>query len=123
MTNTNMKTLRERAKEISNSLPLMEGREKGEIDRIVNDNITIKEYGFMSDTDNEGKEKEYVAFVVAEDPDHFYFGGQVLTEHMRQFENDGFHEAIVEEGLPVLLGKKKRKKKREYTTVEFYPET
>jgi predicted metallo-beta-lactamase superfamily hydrolase len=117
-----MKSLQDRAKEMSISLPLMEGREKGELDRIVNDTVTIREYGFMNDTDDKGNEKEYVAFIVDEDPEHFYFGGQVLTDHMREFENDGYHEAIVKEGLPVMLGKKKSKNKREYTTVEFYPE-
>jgi predicted metallo-beta-lactamase superfamily hydrolase len=116
------KSLQERAKEMTVSLPLMEGREHGELDRILDTNVTIREFGFMADTDKDGKEKEYVAFIVDEDPQYFYFGGQVLTDNMREFENDGYHEEIVKDGLPVLLSKKKSKNKREYTTVTFYPE-
>lgn len=117
-----MKSLRDKAKEMSISLPLMENREKGEMERLYNDNFTINEYGFMKETDEAGDEKEYVAFTVKEDEQHFYFGGQVLTDNMREFENEGYHETIVKEGLPVRFDKKKSKNKREYTTVTFYPE-
>lgn len=116
------KTLKEMAKEMTLSLPLMENRVKGDLDRIVNANMIINEYGFLTDTDKNGNSKEYVAFTVKEDPETFYFGGQVLTEHMKEFEDGGYHAEIVKEGLPVLLGKKKSKNGREYTTVEFYPE-
>lgn len=111
-------SLKDRAKLLINLLPFMEGREKGELDRLVNEKMTIKDFGFMTDE----KEKEYVAFVVEEDPQHFYFGGQVLTDNMKELEADGYGDAIRKEGLPVLLGKKMSKSKREYTTVTFYPE-
>lgn len=110
--------LKERAKQFEISLPLMEGREKGELDRIVNAPMTIVDYGFLKDD----KQKEYVAFVVKEDPQHFFFGGQVLTDNMKQLDTEGYGEQIKKEGLPVLLGKKKSKEGRTYTTVEFYPE-
>lgn len=110
--------LRERAKQMQNNLPFMEGREKGEMKRIVDDNMTIIEYGFLEDD----KDKDYVCFIVAEDPQNFYFGGQVLTEHMKTFEDEGFHESIVAEGLPVRFGLKTSKNKKEYVTVSFFPE-
>jgi len=112
------KSLREKAQEMKNGLPFMEGREKGELDRIMNEPVTIIEYGFMPD----GEGEDYVAFIVDEDPQHFFFGGQVLTENMHELDEEGYHEQIVKEGLPLLLGKKKSKNKREYTTVTFYPE-
>jgi hypothetical protein len=111
-------SLRERAKELSNSLPFMEGREKGEMKRIVDMSCTIIEYGFLQDEDN----KEYVCFIVKEDPQNFYFGGQVLTDNMQELETDGFHAEIIKEGLPVNFGLKMSKNKKEYVTVEFYPE-
>jgi hypothetical protein len=117
-----MKTsLKERAKQFSTLLPHMEGKEKGEMERLHGSVVTINEYGFLTDN-TDGKEKDYVCFTVAEDPQHFYFGGQVLTDNMKELEADGYHEEIVKEGLPVLFEKKKSKNKREYTTVTFYPE-
>ena len=113
----------ERAKDMENSLPLMKDREKGEMDRLLDTNVTIVDFGFMSDVDG-----DYVAFVVKEDPQNFYFGGKVLTDHMHAFEAEGYTELIKKDGLPVLFGKKKSKNKNEkggaltYTTVKFYPE-
>ena len=111
-------SLREAAKALQNSLPFMDGREKGDMKRITNMNCTIREYGFLQDD----KDKDYVCFTVKEDPQHFYFGGQVLTENMHELDADGYHDSIIAEGLPVLFSKKKSKNKREYTTVTFYPE-
>lgn len=113
-----MKSLQARAKEMQNSLPFMEGKEKGEMKRIVDMNATIREYGFLKDD----QEKEYVCFIIDEDPNNFYFGGQVLTENMRTFEDEGYHEEIVKDGLPVLFGLRMSKKNKEYVTVSFYPE-
>jgi hypothetical protein len=118
MANKNLKkSLQDRVKEFSISLPLMEGREKGDFSRLHGETVSIADYGFMKD-DN----KEYVAFVVKEDPQYFYFGGQVLTDNMRQLDEDGYSEEIRKDGLPVLFQTKKSKNKREYTTVDFYPE-
>jgi hypothetical protein len=115
-----MISLKERAKQFDNSLPFMEGREKGEMKRITDEPFTITDYGFLKDEDD----KEYVCFVVKEDPQYFYFGGQVLTENMQELEEGGYHEEISKEGLPVLFGTKiSKKSKREYVTVSFYPET
>jgi hypothetical protein len=116
-----MKSLKDRAKEFSILLPFMEGREKGELDRIINTPVTINDYGFLHDN-SKGDDKEYVCFTIKEDPQNFYFGGQVLTENMKELEEDGYKDAILEEGLPVLLSKRKSKNKKEYTTVTFYPE-
>ena len=121
MTKT-MKELKARTKGFSNLLPFMEGKDKGDINRIVDTNVTIVEYGFLQGTGDDGSNKDYICFVVKEDPQHFYFGGQVLTENMRDLDEEGFGDAIRKEGLPVQFSKKKSKNKREYTTVTFYPE-
>jgi hypothetical protein len=110
------KSLQERVKEFSISLPLMEGREKGDFSRLHGTPVTINDFGFMKDDD-----KEYVVFTVKEDPQFFYFGGQVLTENMKQLDQDDYSDAVRKEGLPVLFNTKKSKNKRDYTTVEFYP--
>lgn len=114
-------SLKDRVKEFSILLPFMEGREKGDMERIMNTNVTIVDYGFLKDNAND-VEKEYVCFVTKEDPQYFYFGGQVLTDNFKTLDADGYHDEIVAEGLPVKFEKKKSKNKREYTTVTYYPE-
>lgn len=119
--NKQLKSLKERAKEFTTLLPIMEGKEKGDISRLMDTTVNIIDYGFLIDSED-GQEKDYVCFIVKEDPQNFYFGGQVLTDNMHELETDGYHEEITKEGLPVRFSKKKSKNKREYTTVTFYPE-
>jgi hypothetical protein len=118
-----VKSLRDRVQEFSVSLPLMEGRDKGEFSRLHGSVVTITDFGFMKDGD-----KQYVAFTIKEDDKNFYFGGRVLTDQLSQLEEEGYGADIRKEGLPVLFDEKKSKKKNDqgryntYTTVEFYPE-
>ena len=111
------KSLKDRAKEFSVSLPFMDGREKGDMKELYGQISTITDYGFLS-----GDKGDYAVFIVAQHSDKFYFGGQVLTDQLQQLEAEGYHSAICEEGLPVIFGEKKSKNKQTYTTVEFYPE-
>lgn len=114
-----MKSLRDRAKEFSVQLPFMEGREKGETKELLGQVSTICEYGFLP---NEAGEP-YAVFIVKERSNKFYFGGTVLTARLSELESEGYHDAIVEEGLPMLMTEAKSKKSnRGYTNVEFYPE-
>ena len=119
MSNAMKKSLRERAREFSVQLPLMEGREKGDTSELLAQVTTINEYGFLP---NEAGEP-YAVFTVKERPNKFYFGGSVLTARLSELEAEGYHDTIVEEGLPVLMTTAKGKKSnRAYTNVEFYPE-
>lgn len=115
------KSLEERAREISTStvqLHFMENREKGSTEDILDEKYTITDYGFLEDEDG----KKYVCFVLKEDNKSFYFGGKVLTQGIEELDADGYHEAIVKNGLPVRFSNKKAKKsKKNYTAVEFYP--
>ena len=100
--------------ELSSGLPFMEGREKGSL---VHDmEFTISEFGFL--TDNERNE-EYVSFLLKEDTEHFYFGGGVVTEKLKQIKNvlsDEELKTLKLEGLKVRFELKKSKdKNREYT--------
>ena len=112
------KSLRDRAKEFAFSLPFMEGRDKGETKELIGAIYTINEYGFLPND----KGGQYAVFTVKEDSKKFYFGGMVLTDQLMQLEAEGYHDDIVEEGLPFLMTEKKSKNKMTYTNVEFYPE-
>lgn len=119
MSNNTMKSLRDRAKEFDVQLPLMEGREKGETRELLGQISTIIDYGFLPNETGE----PYACFVVKERPTKFYFGGSVLTARLSDLDSEGYHDAIVAEGLPVLMAEAKAKKSnRTYTDVKFYPE-
>ena len=117
-TNTNRKSLRERAKEFDVRLPFMEGRDKGETKELLGTVNTIIEYGFLPNDNGEA----YACFIVKERPGKFYFGGSVITDRLTQMEAEGYHEEIVELGLPVLMTEKKSKNNRTFTNVVFFPE-
>lgn len=118
MSTQNLKSLRDRAKEFSVQLPFMDGRDKGDAKELVGQISTICDYGFLKGDDG----REYVVFIVKERASTFYFGGTVLTDQLAQLEAEGYHDSIIEEGLPMLMTEKKSKNGRNYTNVEFYPE-
>ena len=118
MKTTLQKSLKDRAKEFSVRLPFMEGRDKGDVKELVGTVSTINEYGFLPGENAES----YAVFTVAERGKTFYFAGEVLTDRLAQLEAEGYHAAIVEEGLPILMTEKKSKNNRTYINVEFYPE-
>ena len=120
MSNENMKkSLRERAREFSVQLPLMESRDKGDTKELLGQVTTITDYGFLPNENGE----MYACFITKERAGKFYFGGTVLTDRLLKLESEGYHDAIVEEGLPVLMTETKAKKSnRTYTNVEFFPE-
>ena len=118
MSTNNMKSLRERAKEFDVRLPFMEGRDKGETRELLGTVNTISEYGFLPNENGE----VYACFSVKERPGKFYFGGTVITDRLTQLETEGYHDAIIAEGLPVLMTEKKSKNNRTFTNVVFFPE-
>lgn len=111
-------SLRNRTKQLGNTLPFMENREKGSLHEITDRTATITDFGFLKDENN----SEYVVFIVQEDSTNFYFGGKVLTEDLYDLESDGYGEEIRTKGLPVRLERVMSKNKREYTKVTYYPE-
>ena len=113
-----MKSLKERAKEFDVRLPLMDNREKGETKDLIGTINTIREFGFLPNENGE----PYAVFVVDERPKHFYFGGTVITDRLSQLDSEGYHEAINEEGLPILMTEKKSRNNRFFTNVVFFPE-
>lgn len=113
------KSLKDRAKEFSVQLPFMEGKDKGDANTLKGQIITIIDYGFLPDENGE----PYAVFITKERAKEFYFGGTVLTDQLLKLEEEGYHDEIVSEGLPMLMKDKKSKKSnRTYTNVEFYPE-
>lgn len=113
-----MLDLKSRVKEFEVNLPLMEGREKGDLKSLYEDIVTIRDFGFLKDEHN----SEYVVFIIDEDDRNFYFGGMVLTDQLKKLSDEGYQEQIVKEGLPIRLTDRISKGKKHYTSVEYYPE-
>ena len=111
-------SLKDKAKSMNagKGIEFMADRTKGNAEELHGKTVTIRDYAFITGTDG-----EYVVFIIDEDPEAFYFGGQVLTDNMKGFSEDE-HSEIIRDGLPTKFDVRKSKNKRNYTTVEFYPE-
>lgn len=111
-------SLKEKAMKMNsgNGIEFMANKNKGEMMELYDRVCTIRNYDFIK-----GEDGEYVVFVIDEINDEFFFGGQVLTDDMKEFTEEEKAE-IIENGLPVKFIQKKSKNKRPYTAVEFYPE-
>lgn len=97
-------------------IPFMKDRTKGEIKEILDKNVTIKDFDFIT-----GNDGEYVVFIIDEVKDTFYFGGSVLTNNLKML-SDEEKEEVKREGLPVYLYEAKSKNNRKYVGAKFYPE-
>jgi hypothetical protein len=104
----------------SEGVPFMDGREKG-AELPKGSTVHIDGYGFIK-----AEFGDCAVISLLEFPENFFFGGQVVTQKMRELD-----EALTEEekadamveGLPVLFNSKANKdKKKTYTTIEFYPD-
>ena len=111
-------SLREKAESMNSGkgIEFMEGRTKGEMEELLDKKVTIRDYAFITGTDG-----EYAVFIIDEDKKKFYFGGKVLTDNLKQFDNSD-HVEVISDGLPTKFTQRTSKSKRKYISVEFYPE-
>ena len=110
-----MMSLKDRVKNLGVAIKLAENREKGELEELLDRNITINNAEMVYlDTDG------YVAFTVKEEKKKFYFGGKVLTQDLSTLLEEGYLDEIKKDGLPVLLTREKsRKTGNRYTKVTY----
>jgi hypothetical protein len=112
-----LQSLKERASQLSATLPIMEGREKGEMDSILNTVVTITDYDFL-----QGDDSPFAVFTIEQIPYMFFFGGGVITDHIQTLDKEGYKAEIQKEGLPVRFEKKKSKNGRMYVNAILFPE-
>jgi hypothetical protein len=123
---TNKKSLKERAQEMSVRLPIMKDLDKGEMSDLLNKPVTIRDFDFMTgviDKKTKAEKEPFAVFTIDEDPDHFYFGGMVITDLLQKLDNEGYHAEILADGLPCLFTEVKSKDGNKYVNVELYPGT
>lgn len=103
-------------KALCNGIDFMEGREKQDIE--LGKHYIITDFGFLSSSDG-----EYVVFIDKNDTENFYFGGQVLTQKMKELEELLSEREMLElkdHGIEVVFSEKKSEKsRRKYTACEF----
>lgn len=117
----NINELINQAKEVTASgLPFMDGREALKVEgKILNNVLTVDDYGYL-----EGDDGEYVVIALKEYPQHFIYGGSVVTDAFKKLEskigvdNMGL---LIEHGLTFKLTELVSKNKRKYTRISFFP--
>lgn len=116
----NLQEIIKLAQGVTNSgLPIMEGRETGDIDGILEENVLVDNYEF-----GKSKDGEYVAFTIKGNDTEFFFGGTVVTETFKKLDciltNDQ-KQALLNNGLETYIEEVKSKQdKRKYKKCTFF---
>ena len=102
---------------------LTKDREKGKIEDVIAlypNGVTLIAADVLDDK-KEGRTYSVLNFI--EDPDHFYFGGSVVTDFIEnlvaQYETKDEFDRELSEGLVVKFEKKRSKNGRTYVSVEI----
>ena len=103
------------AKNAGEGIKFMENRTKGELEEILNKEVTLRDYDFIT-----GKEGRFVVFIVDGIEDKFFFGGSVITGLLDSLTTEEKKE-LQEQGVPVEVYSKKSRNGRDYNGMTFYP--
>lgn len=101
----------------SDILPLMEGKEKGEINDF-NRIYTINDFDFMK-----GDKGDFAVFTIKETQNHFFFGATVLTDKLKTLQNTFTPDElafVLQHGITVKFGKKRGRSGFTYTTADLF---
>ena len=97
------------------SIDFMEGRKAGKLKDLLNKDVTIVDIDIIKSTK---RNDEFAVFIIDEDADNYYFGGEVLTNFVRTLEDSDFEE-IRSDGCKVKFTSAKSKDGFTYTNVDF----
>lgn len=109
-------SLKDFAQKLSTQVEIMEDREKGDVNKVTDVEVTITDFDFLT-----GQDGDYAVFILSEEPSKFFFGGKVITNHLQEIQKEGYKEAVQAEGLPVKFVKEKSKNGFTYTNAVLYP--
>ena len=117
----NINELIKQAHEVTKSgLPFMDGREKLEITgEVLNNILTVDDYGYL-----DGDDGNYVVISLREYPNHFIYGGSVVTDAFKKLEEKIGAEnmaQLIQYGLTFRLSELISKNKRKYIRISFFP--
>lgn len=99
-------------------VPFMEDNEKGEMQELENQSLTLIDYGFIKED-----KSDYAVLKFAEKPGKFYFAGLVLTQNLHEAEADlGSKKRVLNEFKNTFIKFSKQINKAgkyEYWAVEY----
>lgn len=82
----------------SQGVPFMDGRDRGDINDLVNEDLHVEDYGYIR-----GKKGEYAVIAFREYPKNFYFGGMVLTDILHRIDRDNMKEQLLGETMRLSM--------------------
>ena len=95
------------------TIDFMNGREAGKMADLIDKEVIITDIDIIK-----SRKDEYAVFIIKQDANHFYFGGEVLTNFVRTLEDVDFEE-IRRDGCKVKFTSAKSKDGFTYTNVDF----
>lgn len=118
---SNLQEIIKLAQGVTNSgLPIMEGRETGDIEGILEENVLVDNYEF-----GKSKDGDYVAFTIKGNDTEFFFGGSVVTETFKKLDSiltNDQKQALLSSGLETYIEEVKSENKRKYKKCTFFKE-
>lgn len=93
-------------------LDFMQTCTKANIRDIVNQVVHIDHYGIVN-----GRRGDYTILHVREYPQFFYFGGEIITNVLKEVDKDGMHEALKQEDI--IFTVKQSSNGNDYIAIQF----
>lgn len=93
-------------------IPFMEGRDKDKLDNVCGRMLHIDDFGFI-----EGKDGQFAVIAFQEEPTKFYFGNSIVTEMLKEVQNDGMKNELRKQ--VIVFDKRTSKDNRVYTSFKF----
>lgn len=84
MSNVNKPSIKDFKELIDVSIKIAKGREKGSLDDLKGEKITVNAIEVVKDNSTND---EYIAFTIEEDKEHFFFGGSVISDILTKWVN------------------------------------
>ena len=116
----NIQELRKKVMEITEiGLDFMEGKEKIDIDTVINEVLTVENFGYITT-----KLGECVVITVKEYPSNYIFGSSVITETFKKLTEKLSADEVttlINEGFTFKITKEISSNMRKYNRIQFFP--
>ena len=93
-------------------IPFMEGREKGEIRKVLGKPLHIDGFGFIK-----GRNGDFAVVSFKEDAKQFYFCNSIITDMLKEVQKDGMEKELAEQ--VIILSERVSKDGNAYITFDF----
>lgn len=112
-----MSNLAKLVKEITSASVLTIGRNKMHTEDVCGVVLTLRDFDFVTYTDDNGKAVNYPIVIFDEMPEGFYCGGKALNDICTAIEANGLHNDLKENGLKIMLTVSQTRNNKPFVTV------